>query len=156
MLASQAVSASSLVAEQKHPPEPGHPRGAGSHLGAPRPASPPAEPQNATGNDCPAASRAGASHATEPRATHRGANQTLHCCGGPWCRCPRFGQWQGSKGSFETLAEQRQERCQHVTPRLAHLCGGSADLLNVLAAGQLSCSVIIPKFHLISLSLMDS
>lgn len=135
-----------MLVEQKHPPEPGHPRGAGSHLGAPRPASPPAEPQNATGNDCPAANRAGPAHATEPRAPHRGANQALHCRGSLWHRCHCFGQWQGSEGSFETLTQQRQERRQHVTCGLADLLGGSV-LLNIFAAGQLSCSVIIRRFH---------
>lgn len=58
-------------AEQKHSPEPGHPRGAGGHLGAPRSASPPAEPQATAGVDRPAASRAGSTHTAEPGGPQR-------------------------------------------------------------------------------------
>lgn len=109
--------------EQKHPSEPGHSRGAGSHLGAPRPAPPPAEPQTAAGTDRPAAGRAGPAPAAEPGAPRRGANQTLcgHGGGSPR-RFRRFVQWQGSQGSFKTLPEQRQEGHPHVRRLVAPCC----------------------------------
>lgn len=130
----------SCPVEQKHPPQPGHPRGTGSNLRAPRPASPPAEPQTAAGNDRPAAGRAGSAHTAEPGAPQRGANQTLCCHSGHRSRCCHLGQRQGSQGSLEALTEQRQTRHQHVRCLLSDASGGSA-LLYVSTAGQLSCSV---------------
>lgn len=116
------------LVEQKHPSEPGHSRGAGSHLGAPCPAPPHAEPQAAAGTDRPAAGRADPpAGAAEPGAPRRGANQALRCHGGHRCRYLCLVQWQGSEGSLEALAEQRQEGHQHVRRGLR-------------AAGQLSSS----------------
>lgn len=102
----------SLNTEQKHPPEPGHPWGAGSHPGTARTAPPSAEPQTATGNDCPAARRTGPAHAAEPRAPRWRASQAPCCCcsGAPRARPCCLGQRQSSEGSLQALPQQRQER----------------------------------------------
>lgn len=102
------------VLEQKHPPEPGHPWRTGSHLRASCPASPPAEPQTAAGNNCPTTIWASPTHAAEPRAPQRGANQTHRCSSSLRRRHSCLFQRQSSKRSFKAFAKQRQERFQHV------------------------------------------
>lgn len=93
------------VLEQKHPPEPGHPWRTGSHLRASCPASPPAEPQTAAGNNCPTTIWASPAHAAEPRAPQRGASQTHHCTGSLQRRHSRLFQRQSGKRSFKAFAK---------------------------------------------------
>lgn len=126
------------VSEQKHPPEPGDPRRTGSHLRAPCPASPPAEPQTAAGNNCPTTIWASPARAAEPRASQRGANQTRRRAGSLRRRRSCLFQRQNGERSFEAFAQQRQERFQHV--RWLHRGNSGGSVAAVSASGQVSPS----------------